>query len=79
MVSGCNSEADYRIDTEEGLAESLLTGGAPDTFNLCAAHMSAIGDDYGGHHIHLHVDTGGIIDKEIWRLFVPRRVRGATL
>ena len=64
MVNGCKSEADYWIDTEEGFVESLLTEGAPDTFYLCADHMTVIADDEGGTYQHLRIDTGEIVAKE---------------
>jgi hypothetical protein len=64
MVTGCEQEASYWIDTSEGFTERLLEmTTAPDTFYICTDHMNDL--DLDGSYRHLRIDTGEIYQFEI--------------
>jgi hypothetical protein len=63
MVSGCETEASYRIDSE-GFVESLLANKCADMFYLWVDHMWQVANE-DGLYVHLRLDTAEIVTKEI--------------
>lgn len=63
-ISGCQNEAEYWIDTDNGFVEQLLASTTnTGTFYLCGDHESEIAED--GIYTHLRIDTGEIFKVEI--------------